>query len=339
VSYRIRSYGAGDRERVAVLLSRLWASDPALNERLLCWRYERNPYPGSCLVVCEQDGEIVAVRGAHGMLWRVGGSPVPMPCLGDTVVDKRHEGRGLVQCMTRWLMASLSGQGVEWVVNQSPGPLVEKISLRTGWRKVGEWTVAHAVRDPRDSAQGFERFDAAAAGPVERDGFRIRSGSARPEELAALVASVRPGHIAHIRDCAYFAWRFDNPFAEYRWLCAYSEDGLAGYLVLGRGRQRAWRIRVLDLQGAGGPVQSLLLDQALRWGEFREVRIWWNRFPRQVSHVLTGHGFTAASTGGGRRSTHLIAATRKGVERFEINGVDTLRLANWDPRMIHSDAT
>lgn len=339
VSYHLRPYHADDRTPVAALLARLWHADSARNEQFLSWRYERNPYPGSCLAVCEHAGEIVAVRGAQGMLWHVGGAAVPMPCLGDTVVDKRHEGRGLVQRMTRWLWQSLSEQGVDWVVNQSPGPLVEKISLRTGWRKAGEWTVAHAVRDAAGSAAGFERFDATAAEPVERDGFRIAVGRARPADLAALSASVRRGHIAHIRDEVYFRWRFDNPFAEYRWLCAFAGDQLAGYLVLGRGFQKSWRVRVLDLQGVDGGVQSLLLDQALRQGEFRETRIWWNRFPRRVSNVLSEHGFKAAPAEAGRKATHLVAATRPGDGGFVINGVDVLNLAHWDPRMIHSDAT
>lgn len=337
MSYRIRPYRAGDRESVARLLTRLWPVDPALNERFLVWRYERNPYPGSCLAVCEQDDGIAAVRGAHGMVWHAGGGPVAMPCLGDTVVGKAHEGRGLVQQMTRWLFDGLAEQGVERVVNQSPGPLVEKISLRTGWRKVGEWTVAHATRNAAGAAREFERFDAAHG--VERDGFRITTGAPRPAALAALVAGVRRGRIAHVRDEDYFNWRFDNPFAAYRWIAAYSGDSLAGYLVLGRGLQRTWRIRVLDLQGVDGHVQSLLLDQALRWGEFREVRIWWNRFPRRVSGVLSEHGFRAAPDEARRKSTHLVANTRRGDGDFLVNGIDALDIANWDPRMIHSDAT
>lgn len=338
MSYRVRSYRTADAPAAAALLARLWPAEPELIQRFIDWRFQRNPYPVSRLAVCEHDEGIVAIRGAHGMLWRIGDAAVPMPCVGDTVVDRCHEGRGLVQKTTRWLLAELAGQDVDRVVNQSPGPLVETISLRTGWRKAGEWTVAHALRSPQVAAQGFERLD--IAGPVVREGLRIARGPAPPADLAALAASGRRGRIGHVRDEAYFRWRFDNPFADYRWVCAWGDEGrLAGYLVLGRGLQQSWRIRVLDLQGHDGLVQSLLLDQALRWGEFREVRLWWNRFPRRVSAVLAEHGFKQATDRGGRKATHLVAPTRRGADVFTVDGVDLLDLANWDPRMIHSDAT
>ncbi len=339
MSYRIRAYQPRDRPRVAALLTRLWSPDRTLNERYLSWRYEDNPYLDPLIAVCESEGEIVAVRGAHGMRWRVGGSPVLMPCLGDTVVERRHEGRALVQRATRWLLAALTERGIRWVVNQSPGPLVEKLSLRTGWRKVAQWTVARACNTGRDAATGFERFDSNAAKGDESGGLRISAAPASAAELAELAARGGRGHVGHVRDEAYFSWRFQSPLAAYRWLYARGQ-GLEGYLVLGNVRGLPWRVRILDLQGTDGRVRSLLLERALRWGTFREVRIWWNRFPMQVSKVLGQHGFTSAPDDGQRNSTHLIAATRPSADDdFVINGVDVLNGANWDPQMIHSDAT
>jgi hypothetical protein len=86
-------------------------------------------------------------------------------------------------------------------------------------------------------------------------------------------------------------------------------------------------------------IQSLLLDRALRWGNFPEVRVWWNRFPRQVSRLLNERGFGRAPDNGRRRATTLVAPTRAMVDGFFVNGVDLLKPANWDPRMIQSDAT
>lgn len=339
MSYRVRAYRPQDRPRVAALLTRLWFADRALNERYLSWRYEDNPYLDPLIAVCESEGEIVAVRGAHGMRWRVGGSGIVMPCLGDTVVERRHEGRALVQRATRWLLAALAERGIPWVVNQSPGPLVEKLSLRTGWRKVAEWRVAHAIHVGPDAATDFERFDPNAVKGDECGAVRISTAPATAAELAELAARVSRGRVGHARDEAYFKWRFQSPFAGYRWLYA-RDQGLEGYLVLGNVRGVPWRVRVLDLQGTDGGVRSLLLERALRWGSFREVRIWWNRFPRRVSGVLGEYGFTAAPDEGRRKSTHLIASTRHGAgDDFVIHGVDVLNGANWDPQMIHSDAT
>lgn len=323
---------------MAALFTRLWSPDSSVNEDYLAWRYEKNPYPGVLIAVCEHDGEIVAVRGAHGMRWRIGDSSALMPCLGDTVVDEQHEGRALVQQMTRWLLEALSRMGIDWVVNQSPGPLVEKISLRTGWRRVAEWTVAYTAKPPPNAAIGFEQFDDAAAEGGESNGLWISGGDLHPAEMAALVAQTHRGRIAHIRDAQYFEWRTGNPLARYRWLYARS-DRLEGYLLLGSVRHGSRRVRILDLQGVDGGVQSLLLDRALQWGNFQEVRVWWNRFPRQVSRLLSERGFGVASDNSRRRATTLVAPTQSVVDGFLVNGVDLLKPANWDPRMIQSDAT
>ena len=273
MTYRIRAYTGDDRPNVAALMTRLWSRDVALNERYLRWRYETNPYPPSVIAVCEHDDGIVAMRGAHGMRWRGGADTMLMPCLGDTVVDKRHEGRGLVQRLTRWLFRALAERGIDFVVNQSPGPLVEKISLRTGWRKVAQWETARATNEMDTAAKDFERFDANAAAAVRRDGIVISTEAVPAGELAALAAQCRPRLIGHDKDEAYFNWRFANPLADYRIVHART-DRLAGYLVLGRGLHRPWHIRILELSGLDGHIQALLLEQALSWGGFREVRTW-----------------------------------------------------------------
>jgi len=338
LTYRIRAYDPADRRSVAELLTRLWSRDVALNEQYLRWRYENNPFPPSLIAVCEHPDGIVAVRGAHGMRWRAGEETVAMPCLGDTVVDKRHERRGLVHQLTVWLFAALAERGIDFVVNQSPGAVVERISLRTGWVKVAQWETARAANTDDSGATDFTGFDASAAGGVQRDGVRISAEAVPPSELAALAAQCRPHRIGHDKDEAYFNWRFDNPFGDYRLIHART-DRLAGYLVLGRGLHRPWHIRILELSGVDGRIQALLLEQALSWGGFREVRTWWSRYPRRVVEVLRDQGFAAARDSTHRRPALLLAATRGPLEGLRIDGLDALDARSWDARMIHHDAT
>lgn len=338
MSYRIRAYQSGDREAVATLLTRLWSPDPAVNSRYLRWRYECNPCEPSLIAVCEHREGLVAARGAYGMRWRAAESNVFMPCVGDTVVARSHEGRGLVQRLTRWLQQALAERDIRFVVNQSPGLLVEKISLRSGWRKAAEWQAVRAFGAGARGAEGFERLDANAVRPVARNGVRICGEQATPRELAGLAARCPTPRIAHCTDEGYFQWRFENPCAEYRRVTAWT-DRLAGCLILGRSLYPARGIRILYLNGDDAHVQATLLDQVLRWGEFRSVRTWWNRLPSKVMRVLRDHGFAAARYGERRQPSLLIAATDESIKEFNIGGLDTLDSRNWEPRMMHSDAT
>jgi len=337
VSYTIRAYRPDDRPRVAELMRRLWSPRRSRNEAYLAWRYEQNPYLEPVIAVCEHDGEIAGVRGAYGMRWRIGDAPVDMPCVGDTVVASAHEGRSLVQRMTRWLFSELAHRGIEWVTNQSPGPVVQKISMRAGWRRVGDWTVARSVRRVAGAARAFEHFDAHRGACAQVGGFRVKAGMPDAAALDGLARRIRTDHAGHIRDGRYFQWRVGNPMTDYRWLCAY-RDELEGCLLLGRGVLDKHRVRVLDLSGPDSQIKAMLLQEALDRGRFQEVRLWWNRFPRQVVEVLRERDFRAAPPER-RRATHLLARTARGEGGFTVNGVDLLNPSNWDPRMIHSDAT
>jgi len=338
MSYRIRAYRTGDHQEAAELLTRLWCRDAGVNARYLRWRYESNPYTPSIVAVCEHADGIVAMRGAYGMRWRAGEDTRVIPCLGDTVVAQSHEGRGLVQRLTRWLLQTLAERDVAFVVNQSPGPLVERISLRTGWRKAAEWQTVHAIDSGKHCAGDFQILDKNGSTPAHRDGIWIVNEKPKTEELAELAYLTRTDRIGHDRDHAYFQWRFQNPRSEYRFIQART-DRLAGCLILGRSVHRTGRIRILHLSGLDGHIQAVLLEQALHWGKFREVRAWWNLFPRKVIHVLQNHGFVSTDHRARQRPGPLIAATTGPLNDFRIGELDGLEAGNWEACMAQSDVT
>lgn len=336
--YRIRPYSFPDRAQVGRLLCRLWSRAPALNEQYLEWRYERNPYLRDSLAVAEIDGRIAAVRGAYGMRWRIGTAVELIPCLGDTVVHRDHEGRGLVQKLSRHLLASLGEQGVRYVVNQSPGKLVEKISLRTGWRRVGFRKLTRCD-NPGNSPEGFERLDLNAARLDCRPAARVSVLREPPADLPALMqkrATVPP--IGHHVDGDYIRWRFRNPFSTYRWVCAYDEGPIGFVLLAASALPYARnRFRILDLWGLDSIIQADLLRKVLEWGQFPHLLLWWNRFPRHVAQVLLEHNFQA--TADELRNPTLLIRRIDPDADFTVNGVDLLNMNHWDARMIHSDVS
>lgn len=335
--YRIRDYTATDRHQVAGLLHRLWSHDTSQNEAYLAWRYEANPYLANSLAVAEHDGRIVAVRGGYGMRWRVGGATELIPCVGDTIVEKQHEGRRLVQKLSRHLFRHLRDAGARYVVNQSPGKLVEKISLRTGWKRVGYRKLTRYVNRQAESGD-FQSLDAGAPGTDPATGLVLTVCQDPPEDLLALLTRRRSGPpVSHDVDAEYLRWRFRNPFSTYRWLRADGPNGPTGFLLIARNavaRMRN-RFRILDLWGTHGAVQAALLRRALDHGDLPNLYIWWNRFPRQVAQILVDYDFKAAPDEM-RNPTVLIRKLEQGND-YTVNSVNLLEIGNWDARMIHSD--
>lgn len=335
--HQIRTYTPDDRTQVAALFNRLWSNDVQQNEAYLVWRYEQNPYIRDSLAVAEADGRIVAVRGGYGMKWRIGGATELIPCLGDTIVDRQHEGRQLVQKLSRHLFAELAEKGARYVVNQSPGKLVEKISLRTGWQRVGFRSLTKYL-DPDSETQDFGTLDSRTPVSNGPGALRIEVSPGLPDGIADVLRE-RKTHppVGHCVDAEYLRWRFMNPFSEYRWICAYHRDDLAGFLLLARNAiaRMKNRFRILDLWGADSTTQATLLRHTLETGDIPNLLLWWNRFPRQVTEVLMTHGFKAASREL-RNPTVLIRAIGDTTE-FTANGTNLLDIRNWDARMIHSD--
>ena len=74
------------------------------------------------------------------------------------------------------------------------------------------------------------------------------------------------GRIRHVRDREYFAWRFLNPRASYRFLYAQSAR-LEGYLVLAAQPGRPdWGVRLVDWEAVDDRVRRALLVAAFQKG-------------------------------------------------------------------------
>lgn len=334
--YQIRNYATDDREQVAHLLRRLWSYDVEQNSAYLAWRYEHNPYLKNSLAVAERDGRIVAVRGGYGMNWHIGGTTELIPCLGDTVVDRAHEGHALVQKLSRRLFAELAGAGARYVVNQSPGKLVEKISLRTGWRRVGDRKLTRYL-DSDTKSGDFQALDDKAPGTEASSGLRIVVRPDPPDDLLELLDKRKHNApVGHEIDREYIRWRFNNPFSTYRWICAYNET-LTGFMLIARNAVARMknRFRMLDLWATDSTIQAALLRRALDTGEFPNLYLWWNRVPRHVAQVLIDYEFTATPDEL-RNPTVLIRSITPDTD-FTHNGINLLDMRNWDARMVHSD--
>jgi len=156
-------------------------------------------------------------------------------------------------------------------------------------------------------------------------------------ELSRTIGS--RGRVRHVRDRAYFEWRYRNPLAAYRFLF-WGGASLQGYLVLERSLSNLMDrvvVRISDWEAADRGIRATLLKATIQWGRFRELAAWSQAQPEGTADLLVTEGFAAHKERLSRqRSALLVQLTRAGAngDAFRLHGVDLLDLSNWELRLI-----
>lgn len=348
----------------------LWSADVRLNAAYLAWKYERNPYLPEPLIYLAFVGDaLVGMRGMLGTEWEAGDPPrrFVLPYPDDLVVDPAHRNRGLHRIIMQAALEDLAALRFDHVVNLSASPITAQASLHMGWRNAGSvrpcrirsrrkalsdrcealtrrmplgWRLADRIA-AHARPSGERLFDLLDAQPQSRRGGVTAAKSPQVAAMSALVARLPwDGRIRHVRDAAYFQWRFGNPLCEYRFLYAGSEP-LRGYLVLHRSRMQGAhhaRASIVDWEAETDEIRAQLLHAAIDLGRFPELYVWESALPRAAVPMLARARFEPDS--GRSEKAILVRATRETATPAPwMLGTRRLDDANdWDLRMLYSMA-
>jgi GNAT superfamily N-acetyltransferase len=140
MAYDIVRYSSEYAQQVAELQTHHWHGDPAVNQAHFEWKYLQNPYITPAIVhLAIADGRVVGMRGMFGSRWEVSGSPEAFiaPCTADLVITPQHRNRGLAVRIIEASVDDLAGRGYDYVFSLSAGAVVQRASLRAGWRSLG----------------------------------------------------------------------------------------------------------------------------------------------------------------------------------------------------------
>lgn len=360
-AYTIVPYASDFDSQIVQLQTYLWSPDSAGNAAYLRWKYADNPFLDETLVqlaLC--DGRVVAMRGMFGSLWQVddaAGRHV-LPHADDFVIAPEHRNRGLASRIMKAALDDAARRGFPFAVSLSAGAVTFLGSLAAGWRSPGSYqsiwrrrTTTSLVGRLRNRARRTRwgaRLSPAPFARLDREAKRSPgrvslSREPRPRAMADLIERLPwDGRIRHVRDAAYFAWRFRNPLYEYRFL--FRDDGaLQGYLVLQRQRRDPdpGYVNIVDWEATTEGVRAELLETALRWGEFSAVHGWGVGMSEPVSTLVRDHGFEAPQSGDLPARSEGLLVHRLGdttAERWMLGSRNVLNLANWDLRMLYSMA-
>ncbi|MGQ0384099.1 MAG: hypothetical protein ACT4UP_05355 [Gammaproteobacteria bacterium] len=364
-------WSPGHRDAIAHLQKRLWSGDSALNRRFFEWRYERNPVGGPPLIWLAFAGDrAVAMRGAFASRWQAGHPTAEYTCYlsDDLVVLPEYENRGIFAALNERFHSTLEAQGHKFFLSLSALRVTRMQSLAEGalslppMEPVGRlsgtarlcdaarrlarplplgWRLARLVAPGERASRAFTRFDQARS-PRGPAGFAlVGAATPRPREMAELIERLgHDGRIRQRRDGAWFAWRYQSPLHEYRFLFAEGARGLAGYLVLERPLSELAnprRIHIAEWEADSPALLDALLDAALNRLRAPEVVAWTRTAGTDRQRALQEAGFAPVDPEQTARGlpSFLVwpLAGSAGPDVQALGGRSLLDLGDWDVRI------
>jgi len=332
------------------------------------WKYERNPYLPEPILFLALDGEgrVVGTRGFHGSRWETPNASMVIPCAEDFAIAPEHRNSGLATTMMRVALDDLAQRGYEYALSASAGQTTVLHSLTMGWKSIGamepvgrlawhgrarrgiDWVSRRARRlwRPRGLSRAinrslygspFQRLDRAAdARSTGHETSIVVQRSPNPRALADLAARLpHDGRIRHVRDLAFFEWRYLNPAREYRFLLYERKGRVDGYMAISRSHPLPTQIS--DWEGMSHEVRAQLLEFALSRGDFAGVGAWTASLPVGSKELLERAGFRPTETDRRARGMPCVLLNKLGADGdWAIAGVPALDPSNWDIRLIDS---
>ncbi len=382
--YEIIEYRPELRDQVLRLQTLMWSSDLRINGAYLDWKYHNNPYGDQPIIyLAMQQGQVVGMRGLYVICCEGGQPSQTFYCLqlGDGLVHPDHRRRGLLVRMMTAAMEGFRQSSFRYVFTLSSNQFTQAAYFKLGWRSLGDLqpmqrpaqrgqdsgvrrilrqmpllpsiyrrmrtALPNLAMSSSDRYAPFEAFDRRRA--LSRSGqfSQVRVDTApRPEAMAKLVGRLgHDGRLRYVRDQKFFAWRFQNPLSQYRFLYE-GENDLEGYLVLQMSAQpgeAAW-CTIVDWEAANSLVRKELLQAAVQWGNFDNLVVWSGTLPDQTKSLLGECGFSLFPKAEPDQEnvvypSFLVGAIRPQSDPPSWTLVDRqlLDVSNWDLRAICSD--
>lgn len=340
--YTFVAYTPDYEEDLLSLASYVWSVSPALNQSYLKWKYESSPYTTAPrFYLALHQGRAVGMRGLMGSRWESGDESYELPCFGDSATAPEHRRRGLMTRITRAALEHMESDGHGCTISLSAGAATRKAFLANG---------AMMVDMPVTYSRGWNGGEAQASknpGPSEPRLSHQRLQVApmiwledrpRPHAMAGLIERLpRDGRIRHVRDEAFFSWRFDNPLCRYWFLFRETSAELDGYLVLQKSHKLEALYNFVDCEAVEPGILAELVRAALGLSGAGRINAWPNALTGNLSDTLAELGFDLRQ--GDYEYRILVGATSRtqAPAEWRLGSQDLRDPANWDMRMIYSD--
>ena len=326
-------------------------------------------------VALDENQSVVGTRGFHGTRWHTPQGSTVIPCAEDFAIAHDHRNSGLATAIMSFALEDLEQRGYEYVMNASGGEITVLHSLAMGWKSVGamepvarlNWQerARHGLHEkslqsPRRlwrpgrisravhrklydvGKTSFARLDRTTHHAArEARAEVVVSASPDPAALADMVGRLpSDGRIRHVRDPAFFDWRFESPVREYRFL-SYELDGrVEGFMAISRHRSPTPPtppFHIVDWEGTSLEIRAELLEVALACGGFEGLGAWTASLSDESKALLARSDFRPVQPERRARGMPCVLLKKLGPPgEWSIVGVPATDPTRWDIRLIDS---
>lgn len=337
------------------------------------WKYERNPYlPEPVYYLARAEGRIVGLRGMYGTRWEFGAEreTVLLPCADDFAVAPAYRNRGVMNLIMREAIPDLVQRGYDYVINTSGGRLTATTSLASGWKAAtplepvvrrsarkriqyavrqrirgmrGGWRVIRDAKPIVSSPKPYRRIDEMGTVRTSDGAVITAEREPRAQAMADFIARLPfDGRIRHVRDAAFYRWRYQSPIRQYRFF--YYERGgqLDGYLALGSSVEflpPRSPFNVVDWEGADQGVREALLRHVIRVTGIEELGAFAANLSGVDRALLEREGFVPTDFESRSRGLPCVLVKKLGATApvpWTLGGSDIVDRNRWDMRLIYT---
>jgi hypothetical protein len=270
----------------------------------------------------------------------------------------------------RFFLDDLAARGFRYVINTSGGRLTVLQSIAMGWKSVAAmepvarrslhnrtlavvrehtrgrrliWRLGHVEGELSSGEPDvLRRLYREGSHGKKRAGLLVTvDPQPRSRAMAELAARLPDdGRIRHVRDRAFFDWRFQNPAREYSFLFAERNGKLEGWLAVARNlsyRPPMLPFHVSDWEGTSPAVRVELLRHAISWGRFPALGAWTGTMPVEDRNLLASSGFRPSLPALRARGMPCTLLKKlDGPGEWNLGGKDALSSSSWDVRLVDS---
>lgn len=353
------------RKKVSQYYIQNWDySNPRLST-YLDWIHDRNPFFEEPLIyIALHKEQVVGMRAAVGTCWESGDGQKRMvlPDMTDSGVAGGYRDGGLFRDLSDFTMQDLASRNYPCVLNLSPNPPNYVVSVMTmGWKPLGSSETMSRRTPSKPIAAGMlsssgnpgivgrtmdlgVRASRKLKSTLKRNKFADLDRNARhnkppltvsrqprPQEMAELIQQLGgDGRIRHVRDADYFAWRFQNPYFQYRFLF-WGDKELEGFMVL-RNMKEFRTNEIVQWEGKDPQIRAGLLEGAIALGRFPYLEVWGASLSPTDLKVLQEAGFTYNSDSPTqyRRQNFMIKPLGQTEGPISVLGQDPMVHNNWN---------
>lgn len=233
-------YTCSFRDAALQLLSQLWMHlKPEEQKACFHWRYEQNPYAKNALIYLAVDGDkVIGFRAFVEQTFISGASlPIKLFTPADAIVLPAYRRQGIFYALgvaaLNTIRESTNEQCI--VVNLSSNEYSTPANIKHGWlatNGIKRFAIKVSLKNY------FLRKITHAIKPnnthCSKNGFIFEISSIlKPADMAKCARNYRlPGKISHIRDVAYFKWRYSFQSEKFFFSYCYKDDEIMAYIVL-----------------------------------------------------------------------------------------------------------